>query len=64
VDPAEALGLLGVLPTATRAEVEQAFRARSLACHPDKVAHLDADFQALADRKFRRLLEAFRLLTE
>jgi hypothetical protein len=63
VGPAEALRLLGVGPTASRADVEQAFRTRSLTCHPDKVAHLDAEFQALAHAKFQRLLEAYRLLT-
>jgi DnaJ-class molecular chaperone len=62
VGPLEALEILGVAPTATREEVEKAFHARSLGCHPDKVAHLDAEFQALAHRKFQRLLEAYRLL--
>lgn len=62
VTPLDALEILGVTPTATREEVEKAFRARSLGCHPDKVAHLDAEFQALAHRKFQRLMEAYRLL--
>jgi hypothetical protein len=62
VGPQEALELLGIAPTASRAEIEQAFRTRSLTCHPDKVAHLDPDFQALAHHKFKRLLEAYRLL--
>jgi hypothetical protein len=62
VGPTEALELLGVTATATRTELEQAFRARSLTCHPDKVAHLDAEFQALAHHKFTRLLDAYRLL--
>ncbi len=58
----EAIGILGVPLTADRKEIEKAFRERSLACHPDKVAHLDAEFQALAERKFRRLRQAFGML--
>lgn len=60
----EALALLGVGPTAEREEIERAFRARSLACHPDKVTHLDPEFLDLATRKFKRLKEAHRLLLE
>lgn len=56
--------LLGVPVTADRETLEKAFRARSLACHPDKVAHLDEDFRALAEQKFKRLVEAFRLVSE
>ena len=54
---------LGVAPTADQAEIEKAFRERSLTCHPDKVAHLDREFQALAEEKFKRLREAYELLT-
>ena len=43
-------------------EGEQAFRERSLTCHPDKVAHLDPEFQQLAEEKFKRLLQAYDLL--
>lgn len=61
--PADALALLGVEPTADHDTIERAFRERSLTCHPDKVAHLDPEFQELAERKFRRLQRAFDLLT-
>jgi hypothetical protein len=61
-DPIEALALLGVSPSADAGTIEAAFRERALQCHPDKVAHLDADIQALARRKFRRLQEARDLL--
>lgn len=60
---ARALEVLGVSPAADRATIDRAFRERSLACHPDKVAHLDHDFQALAERKFRELKRAHELLT-
>ncbi len=62
LDAAEALELLGVTATASRAEIERAFRERSRTCHPDKVAHLDAEFQELAERKFKRLRKACDLL--
>jgi hypothetical protein len=62
-DLIEALQILGVGPLATPEEIERAFKQRSLACHPDKVAHLDGDFQALAARKFRRLVAAYELLS-
>ncbi len=64
LSPLEAYALLGVKVTAGHEELVRAFRTRSLTCHPDKVAHLDVEFQVLADRKFKRLLEAFRLLTD
>jgi hypothetical protein len=60
---AQALEVLGIGPTADRAAIERAYRDRSVQCHPDKVAHLDPEFQALAERKFRRLREAYDMLT-
>lgn len=58
----EALEVLGVGPEADARELEQAFHTRSKTCHPDKVAHLDAEFQQLAERKFKRLQAAYALL--
>ena len=58
----EALEVLGVGPHALADEIERAYRALALKLHPDKVAHLDADFVALAERKFRRLQAARDLL--
>jgi curved DNA-binding protein CbpA len=42
--------------------VEEAFRRKALQCHPDKVAHLDPEIRALAERKFKDLLTAFEAL--
>ncbi len=58
----EALTLLGCSPGASPEEIDRAFRERSRTCHPDKVAHLDPEFQELAERKFKRLRKAYDLL--
>ena len=58
----EALEVLGVGPHAVAADIEHAYRVLALKLHPDKVAHLDGDFVALAERKFRRLQAARDLL--
>jgi hypothetical protein len=58
----EARDVLGVSPEASEAELEEAFRKRSRTCHPDKVAHLDPEFQELAKRKFDLLRRAFERL--
>ncbi len=57
-DLAKALELLGLDAAASVEEVHAAWRRKAVSCHPDKVAHLDADFRLLADRKFRALSEA------
>lgn len=62
MDVTTAAGLLGIRSDAPAAEVERMFRERALLCHPDKVSHLDPDFVALAERKFRQLQDARDLL--
>jgi curved DNA-binding protein CbpA len=60
---AEAMEILGISPAADRKTIDAAYRERSLQCHPDKVAHLDPDFRALAERKFKRLRAAYEMLS-
>ncbi len=60
--PVEALQILGLEPAADGRAIDRAFRERSLTCHPDKVAHMDLEFQELAERKFKRLQKAYDLL--
>ncbi len=62
LDVVQAMALLGVPASADEGAIQRAFRERSLTCHPDKVAHLDPEFQALAERKFKRLRQAYELL--
>ena len=62
MDPARACAVLGIGLTADREAIEHAYRARALQCHPDKVAHLDEDFRALAERKFKEVQAAYDLL--
>ena len=56
---AELYGRLDLEPGADAEAVAKAFRRLSKRCHPDKVAHLDEEFQALAHRKFLALQEAY-----
>ncbi len=43
-------------------EIRRAFRERVRACHPDRVANLDDDLQALAEKKMVQLNEAYAVL--
>lgn len=58
-----ALEILDLSPTSRHEDIEQAYREKSRTCHPDKVAHLDSDFQTLAEQKFKRLRQAYEILT-
>ncbi len=53
---------LGVDPSATQEEIRAAYRARMHEYHPDKVAHLGEDLQALAHRKATEIQRAFETL--
>jgi hypothetical protein len=59
---ARALAILGVSAGADEAAIDRAYRERALRTHPDKAAHLDEEIQALAERRFKELQEARRLL--
>ena len=66
-EPAEAFDpykVLGLREGATREEFIKAFRALAKKYHPDRFAHLDEEFQALAHRKFLRLRQAYDALLE
>ncbi|KFE71036.1 J domain-containing protein [Hyalangium minutum] len=54
--------VLGIAPGTSKDEARRAFRALVAQYHPDKVAHLAPEFQELAERKTRELLEAWEQL--
>ena len=51
--------MLGIAPGTSKDEAKRAFRALVTQYHPDKVAHMAPEFQELADRKTREILEAW-----
>lgn len=56
--------VLGLREGATREEFIRAFRELAKKYHPDRFAHLDEEFQALAHRKFLRLRRAYDVLLD
>ena len=54
--------VLGISAEATAAQVKEAYRLQMAQYHPDKVAHLGADLQALAREKTLQIQRAFELL--
>lgn len=54
--------VLGIAPGTSKEEARRAFRTLVAQYHPDKVAHLAPEFQELAERKTRAILEAWEQL--
>ena len=54
--------VLDIDSEANQEEIRHAFRERVRACHPDRVANLDADLRQLAEEKMVRLNEAYAVL--
>lgn len=52
--------ILGISPEAGAEEVKRAYRDLAKRYHPDMVAHLGEEFQALARNKFLDIQEAYR----
>lgn len=59
-DPYE---ILGVRPGVSPEELLAAYRAAAQQYHPDKVAHLGEELQALAQKKFVEIQEAYHILS-
>ncbi len=51
--------ILEISPTASDDEVKKAYRKMAKKYHPDKVSHLGADFQNVANDKFKKVNEAY-----
>jgi len=58
----EAHEVLGVAKSATKAEIDSAYKARMKEYHPDKVAHLGQELQDLAHRKVLEIQAAYARL--
>jgi len=58
-DPDADYRVLEIARTATDDEVRKAYRRMSMKHHPDKVAHLGADVQKAATKKFQRVNAAY-----
>jgi DnaJ-class molecular chaperone len=54
--------VLGLEPGAEAAEIRAAYRRLAAQYHPDKVAHLGAEFQRLAEQKFKTIQAAYEQL--
>ena len=52
--------ILEVDPQATDQEIKKAYRSMAAKFHPDKVQHLGADFQKIAEEKFKAINEAYQ----
>jgi len=55
--------VLGVKPGASKEEIHAAYRRLVHQYHPDKVAHLGAEFQEIARKKFVEIQHAYESLT-
>ncbi len=62
--PIDPYAVLGVTPGVSLDEAKKAWRGLLLQYHPDKVAHLAPEFQALAEEKTRALNAAFAMIEE
>ena len=54
--------ILGVTPGASREEIRSAYRKAVKEYHPDRVAHLGKDLQALAHQRFIEIKDAYNYL--
>lgn len=56
--------ILEIEPGASKDDIHKAYRALANKYHPDKIAHLGAEFQTLAEKKFKEIQAAYDYLTE
>ncbi len=59
----EAYEILGLPLTASAEDIRRQYRRLARTCHPDRVADLDPEIRALAEKKFRRLRSAYERLS-
>lgn len=60
--PSDLYAVLGVDPGAEAEQIREAYRQRARACHPDRVAGMDAELRRLAENKMVELNQAYAIL--
>lgn len=60
----DALDILGVNASASPDEIKKAYKKLMMQYHPDKVANLGSELQALAEQKTKQINSAYRFLRE
>ena len=61
-DPFDPFQVLGIDSSASREEIQSAYKSRMQEYHPDKVAHLGEDLQKVAHRKTLEIQRAYEQL--
>lgn len=64
VQPKNPYDILEIEPGASKEQIHKAYRTLANKYHPDKIAHLGAEFQALAEEKFKEIQAAYDYLTK
>jgi DnaJ like chaperone protein len=58
-----AYDVLEIVPAATDEEVKKAYRKMAVKYHPDKVSYLGEEIQKAANEKFKKVNEAYQLIS-
>jgi DnaJ like chaperone protein len=62
--PKDPYDILGIEAGASQADIQAAYRRLAAQYHPDKLAHLGEEFQALAEEKFKVIQSAYEMLRD
>jgi DnaJ like chaperone protein len=59
-----AYDVLEIVPSSTDEEVKKAYRKMAIKYHPDKVSYLGEEIQKAANEKFKKVNEAYQLISK